>query len=353
MDLGKFIFGQGYNEAIRPYRETYEGAKQDLYDVYANAFDDSQFYEKNKDLFKEAEKENPGITQQFLSGTYGKGLAESGKAAQSAVDEAYNALGKAKRENKYNVVGNGLLGTLLSPFFGVADVAGDMFEQGGKSIGNLVSGMTSGDWNKYDVSNRYNRTDSEGFKTNDFAQDLGSIGNAVLSAADVGNLGSAASLGTKALRGAALGGTQNMLYNLQQNGEYANLGDILSDVAYGAGFGAGIPVLGAVGSKLGSAVANKGVDAIANQAVQQGYAPELARQIAQNTSKASQAAAGLGQVMRSKPFKIGAGAVAGGTLLSNLMGNQNANQTGYNDDATYGSDLYGTTQGYNYGTYGY
>lgn len=342
MDLGKLIFGEDYNTAIKPYREAYEGSKQNLYDVYANAFDDAKFYEENKDLFEKAEKDNPGITEQFLSGTYGKGLEESGKAAEEAVKEAYNELGKAKRENKYNVFGNGLLGSLLNPVVG----AGDYIADTGLGIAPLpISILRAGQ--------RYSNTDNEGFKESDLGQDIGSMISAGSLVAGGGALGSGASLGAKLAAEAGAGALQNVGMDLYQGGEYTDYGNLAGDALSGAAFGAAIPLAQTGLGKVGSALRNRGQSAIANQAMGQGYSQAMANQLAQNTGKAAQTAAGLGSVARTKPFKIGAGAVAGGTLLSNLLGNRDSNQTGYNDNATYGSDLYNTTKGYNYGTYGY
>lgn len=220
----------------------------------------------------------------------------------------------------------GILDYMVAP---IAQTAG-----AGQALNRVLGGDWS-EWNKRDT-----------------LSDVAALGQVLSNAATAG-VGAPASLGGKVAAGATLGGIDNALDTLRTQGSEVNLGDLLSSTAVGAGFGAAIPAIGAGAKRAGSAVANRGRNAIASQAMQQGYAPAMANQIARNTSRAAQATAGLGQVMRSKPFKIGAGAVAGGTLLSNLLGSRNANQTGYNDDATYGSDLYGTTEGYNYGTYGY
>lgn len=220
----------------------------------------------------------------------------------------------------------GILDYLVAP---VAQTAG-----AGQALNKGIGGDWS-DWNKRDT-----------------VSDIAALGQVLSNAATAG-IGAPSTLGGKIAAGAVLGGVDNALDTLRQQGSDINMGDLLSSTAVGAGFGAAIPALGAGAKKLGSSVANTGRNAIANQAMQQGYGQAMANQIAQNTGRGTQIAAGLGKTIKSKPFKIGAGAVAGGTLLSNLLGNRNANQTGYNDDATYGSDLYGTTQGYNYGTYGY
>lgn len=342
MDLGKFIFGEDASTAIKPYRDDYESAKEDLYGTFAKAFNDAEFYDENKELFDQLDKEIPGFSEQWLSGTTGQGLWDTAEAKKDIVNDAYNALGKAKRENKYNVFGSGILGTLLNPVVGAADYVADT----GMGIAPMpISLLRTGQ--------RYNKTDSEGFKESDLGQDLGNVISAGSTIAGGGALGSGASLGAKIATEAGLGALQNVGMDLAQGGEYTNYGDLAGSALTGAAFGAAIPALGAGASKLSSAVTNTGRNAIANQAMQQGYSQAMANQIAQNTGKGAQVAAGLGKVAKSKPFKVGAGAVAGGTLLSKLLGNRDASQTGYNDNATYGSDLYGTTQGYNYGTYGY
>lgn len=244
MGLKDFIFGQSYDEAVNPYKEAYKAAEQNVHDQYASAFDDSNFYNQNKDLFAEVEKEMPGFTDSFLQGTYGKGLQDRMDTAQAAADEAYRQYGAAKRANKYNVVGNGLLGTLLSPVIGVADMTGDLLSSGAQSAANLASGITSGDWDKYGNTNRYNEVDSDGHKVNDFTQDIGTLFNAALMGTGVGNLGRAASLGAKALAGAGLGAGQSIASDLQYGGEYTDLGSLGSNALFSGLLGGALPIAG-------------------------------------------------------------------------------------------------------------
>lgn len=298
--LKDLLFGQSYNEATDPARENYKNAQQSVYDAYQQAFDDAEFYRSNKELFDEVGKDIPGLTKAFVDTTYGDGLNKTVKSRQDAADEAKKQYAAAMRENKYNVVGNGILGSLLSPFFGVADVGGD-----------LVTGQ---------IGDRYSRdANGDGIPDNDLTQDIGSFLNAGLTLAGGGNLGSGASLASKALTGAGLGAAQNAAYSLQQNGNdtWNNLGTLTDDVLLGATIGGALPVATAGLGKVKSGVTN----ALTKRGVSPSTASKLGR-VAQ---------VGTG---------VGAGAIGLNGLLSR-GGNQNQAQqddnaySGYTNNNTY------------------
>ena len=312
-----FLFGSGNEEAKNAYWDALAQKAQ------ANA---------NKKIFSDLYNASDDETKNYLNnlGITPGTLDESARLADEALKQADSNLNQGQLRfdgGSVDLMG-GLLGAIFNPAVRLA--------------GDIGAGVT-GNLDKYQ---KLNERDA-----------LSSIGDIISLA---GNFAvpttalSGASLGAKALAGAGIAGAANAGdYLGSTSTANRNAGDLANSIGMGAAFGAAIPALGAGAKKLGSSVANTGRNAIANQAMQQGYGQAMANQIAQNTGRGTQIAAGLGKTIKSKPFKIGAGAVAGGTLLSNLLGNRNANQTGYNDDATYGSDLYGTTQGYNYGTYGY
>ena len=196
----------------------------------------------------------------------------------------------------------------------------------------LNAGLGSGNWD------RWNRRDK--------VSDVGALGQTLLNVATplVAPSGIAA--------GAVTGGLDNMFNTMREEGSQTNLGNLLSSAGTGAAFGALIPAVGKAAGKIGQ----RGENYLANQALSSGLTNDagVASQIAKNTGKFTKARAAFSSLPKIGKAGVVGGTVAGGVALNNLLnGGSNSAQTGYNDNATYGSDLYGTTQGYNYGTYGY
>jgi len=350
MDLGKLLFGQSYNEAIDPYREEAKAARDNA------------------------------IRAQFIEGLSGEDKNALIKEADEYANQAASDYAKALRENRYNVIGNGLLGTLLNPVGQVLDATGDIF--GLENNIKYLTGQELTDAEKAQMKNAsenpiigglQNRYNEESTLLNDLGgvntewkgdkrlnsplSDLGAVINLAATTAGGAGLGSGLSLSKKIALEGGLGGLQQLGYGLEQRG---NLGDeesnALSDIGTGAAFGAAIPLAGGIAGKIGSNVARRGENYLANQALSSGLTNDagIASQIARNTGKFTKARAAFSSLPKIGKAGVLGGTVAGGVALNNLLnGGSNSAQTGYNDDATYGSDLYGTTQGYNYGTYGY
>ena len=93
MDLGKLLFGQSYNEATDPYMEAAKSARDDA------------------------------IRAQFVEGITPEERVALVQAADEYANQAATDYANAVRENQYNVLGNGLIGTLLSPIAQSIDVA--------------------------------------------------------------------------------------------------------------------------------------------------------------------------------------------------------------------------------------
>ena len=195
----------------------------------------------------------------------------------------------------------------------------------------LNAGIGSGDWK------RWNERDK--------LSDIGAVGQTVA------NVATPLIAPSSITAGAVSGGLDNLFNTMREEGQNTNLGNLLSSAATGAAFGAAIPAAGKVANKIGQ----RGTNYLANQALSSGLAQDanMASQIAKNTSSLTKARAAFSSLPKWGKAGLVGGTAAGGVALANLLGNRDANQTGYNDEATYGSDLYGTTQGYNYGTYGY
>lgn len=195
----------------------------------------------------------------------------------------------------------------------------------------LNAGIGSGEWD------RWNKRDK--------VSDIGALGQTVA------NIATPFIAPSSIAAGATVGGLDNLFNTMREEGQNVNLGNLLSSGATGAAFGAAIPAAGKLASKIGQ----RGENYLANQALSSGIAQDAgtAANIAKNTGKFTKARAAFSSLPKWGKAGLVGGTAAGGVALANLLGNRNDNQTGYNDDATYGSDLYGTTQGYNYGTYGY
>ena len=358
MDLGKLLFGQSYNEAVDPYREEAKAARDAAIDAQ---FIEGLDYDDKMALIESADK----------------------YANQTASDYA-----KALKDNQYNVFGNGVVGTLLNPVAQVLDTAVDVSGSEKylkKALGqeltddekaqmeaetqnpinfiNPVSKVSSGLSNRYSEESPYLqdlggiRDEWTGDKTmHNPISDLGAAIDAASLAVGGGTLGAGMSLGKKAALEAGLGGLQQLGYGLEKRG---NLGDdesnVLSDIATGAAFGAAIPVAGSVAGKVGNRIAQRGENYLANEALARGIANNAtdAAQIAKNTGRTTKARAAFSSLPKWGKIGLVGGTAAGGATLANLLNSNANNQTGYDDEAVYGSDKYGTTQGYNYGTYGY
>lgn len=346
MDLGKLLFGQSYNEAVDPYREEAKNAR------------------------------DAAIRAQFAEGLTNDEKKALVQASDEYANQAASDYAKALRENKYNVIGNGLLGTLLTPVGQVLDTTSDIF--GTENSLKALLGQDMAEKEKEQLTNAtstpivgglQNRYDEESQLLNDLGgvettwkgdrtantplSDIGAIINLASTAAGGAGLGSGLSLGKKAALEAGLGGLQQLGYGLEQRGNLGNEeSNVLSDIGTGAMFGAAFPLAGGAIGKIGQ----RGEKYLANQALASGIANNASNavDIARNTSGLTKARAAFSSLPRWGKVGLAGGAAAGGLALNNLLNSRNADtQTGYDDEAVYGSDNYGTTQGYNYGTYGY
>lgn len=358
MDLGKLLFGEDKTKEVDAYRDEAKAARDDA----------------TRSLFAE------GLTPEEKNAL----IAETDAYANQAADQYADAF----KKNQYNVFGNGIVGTLLNPVAQVVDTAVDLsgrekylkqaigqeltdqekqqIEEESKNPFEQINPVTSIARN---LGGRYN-------EETPYLQDLGGVVNewqgdrklhnpisdlgAAIDTASLavggGTLGAGMSLGKKAALEAALGGLQQVGYGMEQRG---NLGDeesnLLSDLGTGAAFGAAIPIAGSLAKKVGSGIASRGENYLANQALTSGLASSAAdaSQIAKNTGRLTKARAAFSSLPRWGKVGLVGGTAAGGVTLANLLNNNANNQTGYDDQAVYGSDNYGTTEGYNYGTYGY
>lgn len=229
-----FLFGKNKQQIDNEYASAIDDVNQQRADAGYNDYYNRQLFDANKDYFK-----SQGITNyNDAFGSYSDAI----KPYEDTLSTLTNEREAAARHNKYNVAGNGLIGSLINPLVHTADIAGDMFSTGAKSAGNLVSGLTGGDWNKYGTAkelNRYTRDNS-----NDFLSDLGNLGEMGLNIATLGT-GPAAktALGTIG-KDAAIGAGYGVTGTLSELGRDANIGDLAMSAGLGGAIGGGLAGLG-------------------------------------------------------------------------------------------------------------
>ena len=278
---------RGDYAAAQAYQSYYKNLKEDDPDTYnkiASAYDMS------------------GIESDSFLDPYSKG-----------VDDAYTNFNNAFKHNRYNEFGNGLIGSLINPVGQVASLGGD-----------LAYGIGTGDWTN--ASKR------------DYVSDLGALGNVALTFTGAGNLARTAPLASKIATGAAMGGAQNALFNMWQNGYDTDLSSLGGDALFGAAIGGAIP---AVGNALGN-ITTRGAQRIVDKGLQNaGKTPANANAYMSLINNAKSGARGkllsfdagiVPQTKLGKAAAIGGGAALGGYGLSKIFGGGGNDQQLSDDD---------------------
>ena len=322
---------KAYQEALNQAKSNFEKHNKEIYEG-ASPFEQASLWFVNGLLAGEGDEDRylkkHGFTQDI------KDAGEAGLLDRATLSDYTNQVERDLTSDMEKGVG-AVRGGLLEDIPIVGGVANYLLEPIAQTAGAgqaLNAGLGSGDWD------RWNKRDK--------MSDVGALGQTLLNVATplVAPSGIAA--------GAVTGGLDNMFNTMREEGAQTNLGNLLSSAGTGAAFGALIPAAGKVAGKIGQ----RGEKYLANQALSSGLTNDagVASQIAKNTGKFTKARAAFSSLPKIGKAGVVGSTVAGGLALNNLLnGGSNSAQTGYNDNATYGSDLYGTTQGYNYGTYGY
>lgn len=299
-----WIFGKNRNDAMK---ESTSALGQATYDrAYNDALSSS--------LSKLAEGGN-ALAGNALAEVNARSssLADAEKQAQSSYDNA-------AKKNKYNVFGDGLIGSMLNPIVQVADAGKD-----------LVTGH-------YDTNKR------------DVASDLGALGGLALSAIPgagilskapvIGKAAGAIGKAASSIPGAAaIGGGLGVADKLREDGSQADFGDMLKSGAMGAAFGGGIPLAGKALKPVAAGLRERGAGDIAGRylannpdiAASGKTAQSIVDDILENGAKDY----GGGNLyyrgaMSSLPksrfgkMALGGGVLGGGMLTSNLARNAQA-----------------------------
>lgn len=284
------------------YASNYNAYKQALEDSKAN--DNDNFWSGLGDFFvgKSAERQKADLADEYL-----KAYSSNPFAFDSG---SYNdAGGKIKTDadlDRGTFINGGLLGALINPITQTVKAGVDL---GAGAIGSM-----NGDENAWDAWNK-----------RDHLSDLGALANTALTFTGAGNLARGASLGSKIAVGALAGGLQNGAYNLYENGQNTDMGNLLGDMAFGAAIGGAIPV---AGNALGN-ITSKGATRLVDSAVARNglNLTDDAYLAAINNAKSgirgglTSFGAGLMPTTKiGKAAALGGSAALGGLTLSNLLG---------------------------------
>lgn len=206
-----FLFGKTGDQINKEYDKALKNAGEERSKAVFDAVYNNDLYNANKDKFNAMGVERPNYASE-VSSAYAKDMNSLQKEADIA-----------RRQNKYNVFGNGMIGSILNPVVQVGSVAGDMLAAPFRAMAG-------------EETNRYLR-DPE----NDFLSDIGAIGETAIDLASMGTLGSAAKGGTKlmsnfgktALKTGGLGAAENAMSTLREQGSNVDFGDLARNAAIG------------------------------------------------------------------------------------------------------------------------
>lgn len=220
-----FLFGKTGDQINKEYDKALKNAGEERANAVFDAVYNNRLYNANKDKFDAMGVEKPAYASEVSS------------AYQDSMNELQKEADTARRQNKYNVFGNGLIGSVLNPVAQVGSIAGDM-------LASPIRAMSDKETNRYKMD-----------KDNDFVSDIGAMGEVGFDALGWGSLGDAIKGGTKlmsnvgktALRQGALGAGENAFSALREKGGDASLGDFVGNMALGGALGAGIGAVGQIG----------------------------------------------------------------------------------------------------------
>lgn len=327
-----------YDEMIRPlagYNGDNAFVKSQIY-ALANGNNDFYNYKNNYNAYQNAlETAKANDNDNFWSGIgdffVGKNLDRQRADLADQYIDAYSAnpfmfdsgsyndkIGQLKTDadsDRGTFIDGGLLGALINPLTQTVKAGADLAGGIGGSIG--------GDEHAWDAWNK-----------RDHLSDLGALANTALTFTGAGNLARGASLGAKVGAGALIGGLQNGAYNLYQNGQNTDLGNLAGDMAFGAAISGAIPV---AGNALGN-ISTRGAQRLVDSAIARngldltGDAYMSAINNAKHGLRGGLISFGAGMIPQTRLGKaaaIGGGAALGGMTLSNLLGG--GQQNDYNN----------------------
>lgn len=164
-----FLFGKTKDQYDAEYGKALDSAKQDKADAAYNYYYNKALYDSNKDYFDKMGVQDPSSSYWGSNGQKTNALSDTMNQYSKYMNDLNKEREEVAKKNKYNIYGDGMVGSILNPF-----------HQGGTAIQDFVTSGTK----EWDNGNR------------DALSDLGAIGESALVLAPY--VGS----GIKAIRGA-------------------------------------------------------------------------------------------------------------------------------------------------------
>lgn len=164
-----FLFGKTKDQYDAEYGKALDSAKQDKADAAYNYYYNKALYDSNKDYFDKMGVQDPSSSYWGSNGRKTNALSDTMNQYSKYMNDLNKEREEVAKKNKYNIYGDGMIGSILNPF-----------HQGGTAIQDFVTSGTK----EWDNGNR------------DALSDLGAIGESALVLAPY--VGS----GIKAIKGA-------------------------------------------------------------------------------------------------------------------------------------------------------
>lgn len=164
-----FLFGKTKDQYDAEYGKALDSAKQDKADAAYNYYYNKALYDSNKDYFDKMGVQDPSSSYWGSNGQKTNALSDTMNQYSKYMNDLNKEREEVAKKNKYNIYGDGMVGSILNPF-----------HQGGTAIQDFVTSGTK----EWDNGNR------------DALSDLGAIGESALVLAPY--VGS----GIKAIKGA-------------------------------------------------------------------------------------------------------------------------------------------------------
>ena len=164
-----FLFGKTKDQYDAEYGKALDSAKQEKADAAYNYYYNKALYDSNKDYFDKMGVQDPSSSYWGSNGQKTNALSDTMNQYSKYMNDLNKEREEVAKKNKYNIYGDGMVGSILNPF-----------HQGGTAIQDFVTSGTK----EWDNGNR------------DALSDLGAIGESALVLAPY--VGS----GIKAIRGA-------------------------------------------------------------------------------------------------------------------------------------------------------
>lgn len=330
-----FLFGKNKDQYNAEYDKAIKDTKQSKAEAEYNYHYNKALYDANKDYFDKMGVKDPSASYWNDNGQKTNALMDT----MSQYDKYLGDLNKEKEDvawkNRYNIFGDGAIGSLLNPF-----------HQAGTAVQDFVSSGTK----EWDNGNR------------DVLSDLGAMGESALAVAPFAGAGVKAlkggasvadaatkTLGKTLLKGAGAGAAYGALGGLTEMGaKNFDLGSLLGRTAIGGTVGAGMSGigygLGKAGDKLANVAKNNRTTATTENVVSNLY-DDMGNPIAKNGVSYQDALkkAGLDQINNPADYQAISNVMGGGSIPEDWINNPSRVQNLTNKVNTFVKELGGKT----------